>query len=358
MLRRFIPLLLPGLLLVQCAPAGPVTSVPLQEKARIQKAAEPVVQTQAQLDAAFADWSATAQTPINFRLAGELKGRWRQIISESTWGEYARRCTTAFMETGQVSLTLEYRDYVRLRAALRDAAFRTTLSAAEEQVLRQLEQRTRQLLRPGMSDMQKALALHDALVSSSRYEAEGGCNIADILSGGSGSCEAYSATLCVMLEIAGIPSRVVTGSAGGPHAWNLVQLGGKWYHVDATWDDPVIGNGSRQELSHAYFCLSDAEIARTHSWNRAAYPATATGTAAAYYHLTGTYFTGFDAYWRAAMAAHRCGEKSFEGYLTTYGSPAQFQRNVQRAATPATPRRLRWTGPDSPSGPVILSFGE
>ena len=59
MLRRFIPLLLPGLLLVQCAPAGPVTSVPLPEKARIQKAAEPVVHTQAQLDAAFACWAAT-----------------------------------------------------------------------------------------------------------------------------------------------------------------------------------------------------------------------------------------------------------------------------------------------------------
>ena len=41
MLRRFLPLLLPGALLVQCAPARPVTSIPLPEKARIQKAAEP-----------------------------------------------------------------------------------------------------------------------------------------------------------------------------------------------------------------------------------------------------------------------------------------------------------------------------
>lgn len=356
MLRRLTPLILPGLLLVQCAPAGPVTSVPLPEKARIQKNAEPVVRTQAQLDAAFASWTATAQNPINFRLEGELKGKWRQLISESTWGEYARRCTTAFMETGHVSLTLEYRDYVRLRAALRNSAFRATLSADEEKVLQLVEQRVRQTLKPGMSDVQKTLALHDALVLSSRYEAEGGCNIADILRGGSGSCEAYSAALCVMAEVAGIPCRVVTGSAGGPHAWNLVQLGGKWYHVDATWDDPVIGTGARQELSHAYFCLSDAEISRTHSWNRAAYPPTGAASAA-YYRLTNTYFTSFDAYWRAAMAACRRGEKSFEGYLTTYGSPAQFQRNMQRAASATTPRQLRWTGPDTASGPVILSFG-
>ncbi len=356
MLRRLTPLILPGLLLVQCAPAGPVTSVPLPETARIQKNAEPVVHTQAQLDAAFASWAASAQNPINFRLEGELKGKWRQLISESSWGEYARRCTTAFMETGQVSLTLEYRDYVRLRAALRDPAFRATLSADEEKVLQLVEQRVRQTLKPGMSDVQKVLALHDSLVLSSRYEAEGGCNIADILRGGSGSCEAYSAALCVMLEVAGIPSRVVTGSAGGPHAWNLVQLGGKWYHVDATWDDPVIGTGARQELSHAYFCLSDAEIARTHSWNRAAYPPSGSSNAA-YYRLTNTYFTSFDAYWSAAMAAYRRGEKSFEGYLTTYGSPEQFQRNMQRSSSFATPRQLRWTGPDTASGPVILSFG-
>ena len=57
------------------------------------------------------------------------------------------------------------------------------------------------------------------------------------------------------------------------------------------------------------------------------------------------------------MAACRRGEKSFEGYLTTYGSPAQFQRNMQRAASATTPRQLRWTGPDTASGPVILSFG-
>lgn len=357
MLRRLSALMLPGLLLVQCAPAGPVTSVPLPEKARIQKSAEPVVYTQAQLDAAFATWTAATQNPINFRLAGELKGKWRQLISESTWGEYARRCTTAFMETGQVSLTLEYRDYVRLRAALRDASFRATLSADEESVLQLAERRAKQVLGPGMTDVQKALALHDSLVQSSRYDSEGGCNIADILRGGSGSCEAYSAAMCVLLEIAGIPARLVTGTAEGPHAWNLVQLGGKWYHMDATWDDPVIGNGSRQELSHAYFSLSDAEIARSHSWNRAAYPATADSTAA-YYRLTGTYFTSFDSYWRAAMAACRRGEKRFEGYLTTYGSPAQFQRNLQRIASASSPRQIRWTGPDSSAGTVILSFGE
>lgn len=351
-----MPFFLSGALLVQCAPAVSVSSVPLPEKARIQKAAEPVVHTQAQLDAAFPAWAAKAENPINFRLAGQLTGKWRQLINESTWGEFARSCTTAFMETGQVSLTLEYRDYVLIRAAMRDATLLPKLTANQRKALQLARNRVAAVLRPGMSDFEKLLALHDDLVQNSRYEADGGSDVYDILHGGTGCCEAYSSALCVLCELAGIPARVVTGSADGPHAWNLVQLGGTWYHVDATWDDPIMAGGTRHEISHAYFCLSDAEIARSHSWNRAAYPATAS-TSAYYYRQRGLYFETFEAYWRAAMAAYRKGEKRFVGYLASYGSDGTFRRNLQRAATVNTPRSLGWTGPKGKAGEVIMTFG-
>ena len=168
MLRHIMPLFLSGALLVQCAPAVSVSSVPLPEKARIQKAAEPVVHTQAQLDAAFPVWAAKAENPINFRLSGQLTGKWRQLINESTWGEFARSCTTAFMETGQVSLTLEYRDYVLIRAAMRDAALLPKLTTNQRKALQLARQRVAAVLRPGMSDFEKLLALHDDLVQNSR----------------------------------------------------------------------------------------------------------------------------------------------------------------------------------------------
>ena len=355
MLRRIMPILLPGALLVQCAPVVSGGSVPLPEKARIQTNPEPVVYSQAQLNSSFAGWVRSARNPINFRLSGELKNRWRELISESTWGEYARRCQTAYLENGQVSMTLEYRDYVRLCAARRSAAFRATLSDEEESVLQLAEQRVKEILQPGMSDYAKLVALHDALVASASYEEKGGCTVAQILREGSGSCEAYSAALSVMLEIAGIPVRVVTGDAGGPHAWNLVCIDKEWYHVDATWDDPVVGNGGCEVVSHAYFCLSDAEIARTHSWNRAAYPASGRQTAM-YYRRKNTYYTSADAFLQAALAACSRGASSFEGYLTQYGSPAQFQRKLQGLAHPAMPSRISWTGPETPAGTVIVSF--
>lgn len=351
---RRLMLLCPGLLLVQCAPAEYVTYVPLPEKARIQKYAEPVVYSREQLDSLFVHWVEGARNPINFRLEGELKNKWRELIHETAWGEFARSCTTAFLETGQVSLTLEYRDFVRLRAALKDAAFRSSLSAADELVLCQLEARVQALLRPGMSDFEKALALHDDLVNLARYDAEAGGDIADILRSGSGSCEAYCAMYSVMCALADLPARVVTGNApGGRHAWNLVKLDGEWYHIDATWNDPIIDGGHTQVLSHAYFCLTDAEIAATHSWTRHAYPVSGS-TRFYYYRRLGLYFTSFDAYWRAAVAAYNRGEARFEGYLSTYGSPQQFQRNLRHAASISA--RISWTGPDSASGVVIVSF--
>lgn len=350
-----MPLLLSGALLVQCAPAVSGRNVPLPQKARIQSSPEPVVYTRAQLDSSFATWVRTARNPINFRLAGELKSKWREVIAESTWGEYARRCKTAYLENGQVSMTLEYRDYVRLCAAWRSSAFRASLSNEEEAVLQLAEQRVKAVVQPGMSDYEKLLAIHDALVSSARYEERGGCTVAQILREGSGNCEAYSAALSVMLEIAGIPVRVVTGNADGPHAWNLVCINKEWYHVDATWDDPVVGKGRRDMVSHAYFCLSDAEMARTHSWNRSAYPASGRQSRM-YYRRRNAYYTSVDSFLQAALAAYSQGASCFEGYLTQYGSPAQFQRKLQGFAHPAMPSRISWTGPETPAGTVIVSF--
>ncbi len=130
------------------------------------------------------------------------------------------------------------------------------------------------------SQYDKALALHDWVTknttydeSYSHYGAEG------ILFHGIGTCNSYAVTYGMLLDAAGIENRTVTGTATsgsvtGSHAWNLVKLDGKWVHVDTTWDDPLPGGRER----HTYFGLTDAQMAKDHSWNTANYPAT-NGTA-------------------------------------------------------------------------------
>ncbi len=51
-------------------------------------------------------------------------------------------------------------------------------------------------------------------------------------------CEGYSKSFKILCDRLGIPCALVSGFAGENHMWNYVQMDdGKWYLVDATWDD-------------------------------------------------------------------------------------------------------------------------
>lgn len=51
-------------------------------------------------------------------------------------------------------------------------------------------------------------------------------------------CEGYAKTFKIICDKLEIPCVLVSGDAGGAHMWNYVQMDdGKWYLVDATWDD-------------------------------------------------------------------------------------------------------------------------
>ncbi len=59
-----------------------------------------------------------------------------------------------------------------------------------------------------------------------------------------GVCESYSRAMQVILTRLGIPCVLIhgiqnSGNAPEMHMWNAVNIGGRWFAVDATWDDPV-----------------------------------------------------------------------------------------------------------------------
>ena len=61
----------------------------------------------------------------------------------------------------------------------------------------------------------------------------------------------------------GIPAAYIVGYAGEAHAWNLLQLGGEYYCMDVTWDDPV-GNPPTTYY-YDYFNITDAQISKDHT---------------------------------------------------------------------------------------------
>lgn len=124
------------------------------------------------------------------------------------------------------------------------------------------EQRIAEILalcvKDGMEDWQIALSLHDYLISNCVYDADLKLRTGyDLLVNGSTVCSGYTAVYQDLLLRVGIPCVNVV-SEPMEHTWNLVQIGGEWYHVDVTWDDP--SPDSYGYVNHQYFLVTDEEI--------------------------------------------------------------------------------------------------
>ncbi len=115
-----------------------------------------------------------------------------------------------------------------------------------------------------LSDEEKVKKIHDYIINLfsydrtlSRFTAYEGL----IDSKHTTVCQGYSVLMYKMLTEAGVSCRYVTGQAGGAHAWNIVKIGGKWYHLDVTWDDPV---SNIPQLSYDYFLTGANTISIDH----------------------------------------------------------------------------------------------
>lgn len=155
------------------------------------------------------------------------------------------------------------------------------LKTAAEQAASQVDR--------SMPDYQQALIVHDYLVQNCEYDYENylkkpeGSQVPDIshtaygsLVNGMAVCDGYAdAFAYIMEDKLGISCDVISSDAMA-HAWNMIEISGKWYHVDATWDDPTWDCIGR--VIHTYFLNSDNKISNNspdaksdhnhYSWNK------------------------------------------------------------------------------------------
>lgn len=82
-------------------------------------------------------------------------------------------------------------------------------------------------------------------------------------------CEDYAELFQALCIRFGIPCDIVTGEAGGPHAWNKVFVDGQWLYMDCTWDDPV---SKKPVLEHDYCLVGPDRMVQSHHWNGSDYP--------------------------------------------------------------------------------------
>lgn len=113
-----------------------------------------------------------------------------------------------------------------------------------------------------MTDAEKILYVHDRLAENALY-----ADPADhlqhtaqaVLNDGTGVCQSYAYTFNLAMAELNIDSLFLASES---HAWNAVRLGGKWYYVDVTWDDP---KGSLCQVNHDYLLAAPSAFASDHT---------------------------------------------------------------------------------------------
>lgn len=141
-----------------------------------------------------------------------------------------------------------------------------------EYVMKQAKAIVSSITQVGMDDHEKVKAIHDYVVKHVSYDTSYKAYTAyEALVNRSAVCQGYALLTYQLLKEAGIENHFVVGTGDGqPHAWNLVKIENKWYHLDTTFDDPLPDEQGR--VTYSYFNLSDEQIARNHEWNRGDYP--------------------------------------------------------------------------------------
>ncbi len=118
----------------------------------------------------------------------------------------------------------------------------------------------------GLSEYEKALALHDYIVTHCEYDGTySRYDAYNVLVEGIAVCQGYTLAYTDLLNRVGIENMYVKSDTMN-HAWNLVKIDGAWYHVDATWNDPYDSDYVTPRLGyvrHTNFLRSDTGITAT-----------------------------------------------------------------------------------------------
>ncbi len=108
--------------------------------------------------------------------------------------------------------------------------------------------------------LQQALLLHDRIALSCSYQEEpflpNDFTLYGALIEKTAVCQGYALSYQYMLEMLGIESEICS-SYSLNHAWNIVTIDGRQYHVDITWDDAP---GLPGQVRHENFLRSTAGI--------------------------------------------------------------------------------------------------
>ena len=136
-----------------------------------------------------------------------------------------------------------------------------------------MKSRVEKLARPAakMTEWEKLQYIHDFICENVYYDKLKKAYSHEIigpLGQGVGVCEGIAKAVKILCDALGIWCIVAISEANPEqgikyrHAWNVVKVGGKYYHFDATFDNTL--GKKAGVVRYDYFCLSDKQLFRDH----------------------------------------------------------------------------------------------
>lgn len=124
-------------------------------------------------------------------------------------------------------------------------------------------------INPAADDYTKEKQIHDYLVDTMKYDSaaanepmvgnnlKNAFNVYGALIEKKGVCEGYSKAFQYLCYEVGINANQVIGVG---HMWNVVKIGGDWYQIDVTWDDPIVNGGTVDWKTYDFFNKTTREM--------------------------------------------------------------------------------------------------
>lgn len=134
-------------------------------------------------------------------------------------------CNVSYSTAGYIKYTMAYHSNAEQEAKLTEAV---AVAMAKLQL-------------NGFSEAKKITKIHDYICNHVDYEynskEEQIYTAYGALCTGKAVCQGYAVLFYRLCKEAGLSVRIISGTGnGGPHAWNIVRIGSKYYNVDCTWD--------------------------------------------------------------------------------------------------------------------------
>ena len=156
-------------------------------------------------------------------------------------------CNVSYSTAGYIKYTMAYHSNAEQEAKLTEAV---AVAMAKLQL-------------NGLSEAKKITKIHDYICNHVDYEynskEEQIYTAYGALCTGKAVCQGYAVLFYRLCKEAGLSVRIISGTGnGGPHAWNIVRIGSKYYNMDCTWD----GQGA---ATYSEFLLKSEADFRDHT---------------------------------------------------------------------------------------------